>query len=237
MRVPETLHGPSNSLPKIIFQNGIPANTLYSDSDVCLSVLRFLSGLLDRIQVSYAMHKNTFAVSKILERKGGRFYLILHHEDELSILCTGFALCCIWTRFLFSTLNLYPFKAQLFALCAATFNVHTSYILPTQYILCFYMFFRISSERKSVYSAVRTGSSSKTDYSVLTGWPVVRQRTQWVQKLPFRVHMCTYFMYHAMLPYIYCVQCIYISYCICIGCKNRLSQDHKINALITQCAL
>jgi len=54
-----------------------------------LPVAKFPSGLLVIVQVSYVMGKNTFAISKILERKGERLSFILHHEDELSMLCTA----------------------------------------------------------------------------------------------------------------------------------------------------
>jgi hypothetical protein len=66
---------------------------------------RFPSGLLDIVQLSYAMRTNTFVVSKILERKGERYYFILHHENELSILHNVLYM---------DTLSVYLFKRLIF---------------------------------------------------------------------------------------------------------------------------
>jgi hypothetical protein len=68
------------------------SNKLIVFSQRHLTFPKFPSGPLDAIQLLYAMRENTFAFSKIMERKGERFSFIFHHEVELSMLCTGFTL-------------------------------------------------------------------------------------------------------------------------------------------------
>lgn len=183
------------------------------------SVPRFPSVQLGTVQVWRAMYISTFPVSEFLEGKGGTFSFVLHLAGELSFLCAGCTMYWIWTRCLVSSLTCEALQGQGMLYVPPGLTSQKFYILPSQCIHMLYMYLRIKSERKSVYWAVRTGSSNKTirSFSLKAGSQLDHEHSGCSSFHCACIYVHTFIAY-AHIIFFYMSLCIVYHVCIMYAC-------------------